>query len=101
MNNLGNRLKNWGFTQLPKTQMFLYEGSRETVQELVQEFSTTYGVGSKLNTQVDRERPVFKEAMTGDEIINLAAQAFVAGGLGSRTNAFYAGGSQVPAVIGF
>ena len=84
MNNLGNRLKNWGFTQLPKTQMFLYEGSRETVQELVQEFSTTYGVGSKLNTQVDRERPVFKEAMTGDEIINLAAQAFVAGGLGSR-----------------
>ena len=81
---LGRNLKGWGFKQLPKTQMFLYEGGREVVQEIIQEVGTTYGVGSKLNKKVNRERAPFKEAMTGDEILNLGMQAFVAGGLGSR-----------------
>ncbi len=81
---LGRNLKGWGFKQLPKTQMFIYEGGREVVQEIIQEVSTTYGVGSKLNKEVNRERAPFKEAMTGDEILNLGMQAFVAGGLGSR-----------------
>tara|TARA_Y100000361_G_scaffold104891_1_gene94630 strand:- start:881 stop:10396 length:9516 start_codon:yes stop_codon:yes gene_type:complete len=84
LTTLGNNLKNWGFKQLPKTQMFLYEGGRETVQEIIQEVSTTYGVGSRLNKKVNRERAPFKEAMTGDEILNLGMQAFIAGGLGSR-----------------